>query len=542
MKKNLCILLAVALMLTSTVGCGSNSKANEYTPKEITVVDGKEMVDNMYVEGYPIVKDKVTINLMGIYETRQTYFEDMELFKEIEERTNVDINWELIPQTDWDQKKNLKLASGTYPDAFYGGITDHDITKYAPQGIFIPLDDLIDKYAPNIKKIFEKYPAYEKSCRSTDGKIYSLSRIYVDPGAYNPDQLFINKKWLDKLGLEVPTTMDEFYNVLMAFKTKDPNGNNKADEIPFTGRFNHFIQGYHSLFGAYGRPDFTGKGMYSHFIVEDGNKVVFTADKEEYRTAIRELHKFFKDGLFDQEIFTQDVKQYFAKGKTEDVTVGSFMLWNRGNMVGPERAKDYVPVPPLKGSDADPVWIKEMSGNSPVTEFAITSQCKYPEIIIRWIDQFFDEELSVRAAWGPIVKSENGPATFAVRNTDQSFDDYRFKNAPIFGPCVVYEDYYGRVVEMPDSMVEKYEIMKEHYEKYMTATSITGLKLTPEETEWFTANAVDINNYVNDHQARWLLEGGVDEEWDKYIEGLKALNIDKHIEMMTEAYNRNYVS
>lgn len=538
MKKVLCAILSLCLMLTMLAGCGSKKNSGSDAPKETTVVDGKKMLGNMYVEGDQIVKDPVTFHLMSSYETRQQNFEDMDLFKEMEEKTNVNIEWELITSTDWDQKKNLKLASGTYPDAFFAGITDQDVTKYAPQGIFIPLDDLIDQYAPNLKRTFEQHPDFEASCRATDGKIYSLSTLIVDPGAYNPDQLFINKTWLDKLGLKVPTTMDEFHDVLTAFKNDDPNGNGKPDEIPFSARFDNYIQGMGSMFGAYGRPDVGGRGLYSHFVVEDGDKVVFTADKEEYKKAISELHKFFEEGLFDEEVFTQDVKEYFAKGKTEEMTLGSFVLWNRGNMVGPERVGDYVAVPPMKGTDAEPVWLKEVNGNSPATCFAITNQCENPEILVRWIDQFFDEETSVRAGWGPIVKNENGPASFEAGATDQSFDDYRYENAPIWGPCAIYEDFYGRVVDMPEMMTEKVDIMNESYAKYMTVSSLPPLKFTQEESDWFVANGVDINNYVKDHQAHWLLEGGIEEEWDEYISGLKALNLDKHVEMMTTAYNR----
>lgn len=530
--------MIAASMLMTACGAKGNKPGNTAADvAEVEVVDGKEMIGNMYVEGYPIVKEPMTFTMMSRYETRQTKFGEMDFFKKINEKTNIDIDWELVASTDWVQKKNLKLASGVYPDAFYAGIDDKDVALYGPQGIFIDLEDYINKYAPNIKKAFEKYPEFEASCRAVDGKIYSLSSLYVDPGAYNPDQLFINKTWLDNLGLEVPTTVDEFYDVLKAFKTQDPNGNGIADEIPYSARFDSHIQGYHSLFGAFGRVDINGKNEYSHFVVEDG-EVVFTADKEEYKTAIAELHRFFAEGLFDEEIFTQDMKQYFAKGKTQEMTLGAFTLWNRANMVGPERVEDYVPVGPLKGTDKDPVWTREVGASGGETTFAITNQCENPEVVIRWIDTFFDEVTSVETAWGPITEGENGIYTFDATDSDQSFDDYRYQQAPIWGPALVAADFYDRVVEMPYTMVEKVEIMKEYYEKYMTNETLPFLKFTEEETEWFTSRGADINNHVEDYQSKWLLNGGIEEEWDDYILGLEQLGIDTHVENMRNAYAR----
>ncbi len=536
MKKTLSLLIATAIILSLFAACGTSSQqAGATSQAQPTVVDGKEMVGNMFVEGLPIVQEEMTFELMTYYETRQTDFEEMDLFMQLEESTNINIEWELVNVADWDQKKNLKLASGDYPDAFFAGIDDQDVSDYKEH--LIPLDDLIEQYAPNISAVFEKYPDFEASCRAIDGNIYSLSTLVVDPGAYNPDQLFINKTWLDALDLEVPTTMDEFYDVLTAFKNDDPNGNGIADEIPFSARQDNYIQGLHSLFGAYGRVDIGGRGIYSHFVVEDGSdEVVFTADKEEYYTAISELHKFFEAELFDKEIFTQDIKQYFAKGQTEEMTLGAFVLWNRGNMVGPDRVDDYVAVAPLIGPDGDQIWTREVNGNTPSTTFAITNQCENPEVLIRWIDEFFAEELSVRAAWGPIV--EGDPATFEAAASDQSFDDYRYQHSPIWGPLAVYEDYYGRVVEMPEMMIEKVDIMEEYYQEFMTNSSIPPLKFSEEENDWFTTNGTDINNHINDHQARWLLQGGIEEEWDEYLAELEGLKISEHVTYMNDAYKR----
>ncbi len=535
MKRTLSFLLASTMVLSALASCGGNQAPTPQTPTEVSVVDGKEMLGNMYLEGEKILEEPMTFQFMSFYETRQTAFGDMAFFQEIAQRTNVNIQWELVPTADWSQKKNLKLASGVYPDAFFAGMTNTDVTTYSAQGVLIPLDDLIEKYAPNITALFQQYPEYKASCTAIDGKIYSLSSWIVDPGGYNPDQLFINKTWLDNLGLPVPTTTEEFYEVLTAFKNDDPNGNGIQDEIPFSARYNNYIQGFHSLFGSYGRVDFSGNGSYSHFVVED-DKLVFTANQPEYKTAVTELHRYFAAGLFDQEIFTQDTKQYFAKGKTEEMTLGAFVLWNAGNMVGPEREGDYVPVAPLIGPDGHQIWTRETSGNSASTTFAITNQCTNPEVLIRWLDAYLDPDVAIEAAWGPT--QGEAPKSFTQGGEGQSFDDYRYQQAPIWGPSVVPEDYYGTLVETPEMMLSKMEIMEEYYLPYMTNHSLPPLKMTQEEQDWFAGTGADINNLINDNQAKWLLNGGIESEWDTYVAQLEKLGIDQHIAYMQAAYDR----
>ena len=99
--------------------------------------------------------------------------------------------------------------------------------------LFIALNDLIDQYCPNLKAEMAKRPGAEERITAPDGNIYSLP--FLGRSGNGWINSFINQPWLDKLGLEMPTTLDEFYEVLKAFKTQDPNGNGIADEIPYAG-------------------------------------------------------------------------------------------------------------------------------------------------------------------------------------------------------------------------------------------------------------------------------------------------------------------
>ena len=153
-------------------------------------------------------------------------------WQEVEAQTNVKWDIQSALGVEIEEKKNLLLNSGKYPDVFYkANLTPDQVNKYGSEGVFIALNDLIDQYCPNLKAEMAKRPGAEERITAPDGNIYSLPFLgRSDNGWINS---FINQPWLDKLGLEMPTTLDEFYEVLKAFKTQDPNGNGEADEIPF---------------------------------------------------------------------------------------------------------------------------------------------------------------------------------------------------------------------------------------------------------------------------------------------------------------------
>lgn len=551
-KKAATCMVAVSMVVALLSGCGGKKtdpavdapKAEEKENAQAGQdTDGREMVGNMYTTGYPIVKEKETFHIVVSFDTRQQKFNEMEFFKELEEQSNIHIEWELIESQDFEQKKNLILASGDYPDAFFRGITLTDLNTHVPQGVFIPISDYLE-YMPNLNAVFDARPDFKNLCTYFDGNIYSIGYAAEDPCQYQPDEMYVYKPWLDELGLDVPENTEEFYQMLKAFKEQDPNGNGIADEIPFSASPGG-ARGFHSLSGAFGPAVYFGdansKGA-ENFVYEEDGVVKFGANTESWKNFIKYVNRMFTEGLFDQEIFTQDSKQYFAKGKTEEVTLGAFTLWNSSNMAGAERGKDYVAVSTLEGPDGNRNWIHHAYNNGTVSgsNFAITSACEHPEILVRWLDQFYEKKTSVEALWGP-VEEKDGKYTFVQRSEDQSFDDFRYWNSPVFGPGAVFaEDYESGLVEMPEMMVDKMNEIETYYNIYPKTNMIPPLKFTEEETQWLQTTGADIITYTYDNMAKWMMKGGIDEEWDAYLKQLEALGVDKHIEVLQGAYDRDY--
>ena len=242
----------VAALLAGCGGTGNTAGTEEGGVEEQTVqsADGREMVGNMYTTGYPIVEKTETFHIVASFDSRQQKFNDMEFFKKLEEQSNIHIEWEFIESQDYEQKKNLILASGDYPDAFFNYISDTDLNTHVPQGVFVPINEYLE-YAPNLSKVFEEHPDFKKLCTYFDGNIYSIGYAAEDPCQYQPDEMYVYRPWLDKLGLDIPETTEEFYQMLKAFKEQDPNGNGVADEIPFSATPGG-ARGFHSLSGAFG--------------------------------------------------------------------------------------------------------------------------------------------------------------------------------------------------------------------------------------------------------------------------------------------------
>jgi putative aldouronate transport system substrate-binding protein len=527
MKKGLnffsAVMLSSVLLLTA---CTSNETSNKQ----------KESKSAFNKTGLPIVNESITLNFVSPKAPLAPNYNEMAIVQQLEEMTNVHIEWNNIPGDGYQEKKNLMLASGDLPDAFYKAeFTDQDIVKYGQSGALIPLEELIEEYAPNIQKLFERRPEIKSMVTAPDGHIYSLPRAEEMGLSSVPNFHSINKTWLDKLGLEVPSTLEEYHEVLKAFKEKDPNGNGKQDEIPLSFMYNFWTGNFGDMFGSFNMPD-----NVDHRIVRDG-KVIFTAAQPEYKEAIEYYHKWVKEGLIDQESFTQDATQYLAKGKTEDPTLGSYIWWETEEVVGPERKDDYVLLPPLEGPNGDIVVGRSNYSEYERGAFVITSSNKHPEITMRWVDQLYEPKMSAQISWGPIgeiyEEDENGMLVNKELPEGTAMGELRQKVAPN-GPTAVLREDFGTVVDMEPRAKERLDHIKNIYAPYLEEENYPQIFFSPEELDTINQIEVEIKEFVNQKQAHWLMEGGIEKEWDDYLKQLNDMGLEQLMEIYQEGLDR----
>ena len=208
--------LGLSLILTlSLFGCSSGTAQTADLDPDTPVED----------VAFPLKETKELSFITSAPATTTQEPNDKLIFQRLEKQTNVHIDWTCFVDDQFADKKNLALAQfGNLPDGlFTAGMNDYDLLRYAKQGIIIPLENLIDKYMPNLQAVFEKYPEYRTMVTAPDGHIYSfpwIEQLGEGKEAIQAigDIPYINKKWLDFLGLEVPTTTDELEQALIAFR------------------------------------------------------------------------------------------------------------------------------------------------------------------------------------------------------------------------------------------------------------------------------------------------------------------------------------
>ncbi|MTH54944.1 extracellular solute-binding protein [Bacillus mangrovi] len=519
MKKGVKAVSALMISTVCLLGACSNQTSGEKEKSEAA----------FNKTGLPIVEEKVTLNFVSPKAPLAPNYGEMDIVKSLEKSTGVHIKWNNIPSEGYQEKKNLMLSSGDLPDAFYDAqFSDTDIITAGANGSIVPLEDLIEKYAPNIQKVFEKRPELKQMVTAPDGHIYSLPRAEEMGLGAVPNFHSINKAWLDKLGLKMPETLDEYYKVLKAFKEKDPNGNGKQDEIPLSFMYNFWTGNNGDLFAPFGMADNT-----EHRIVRDG-KVIYTAVQPEYKEAIKYYHEWVKEGLIDPESFTQEAPQYLAKGKTEDPSLGSYIWWETEEVVGPERKGDYVLLPPLKGPDGTQLIGRSNNSDYGRAAFVITSANKNPEITMRWADQLYEPKMSAQISWGPIgtifEEDENGMLVNKEIPKDVAMGELRQKVAPN-GPVVILKEHFGTVVDMEPRAKERLKDLKAIYEPYLEKENYPQVLFSEQDLQTKEQIEAEIKEVVNQKQAQWLLEGGIEEEWDDYVQQLEDMGLSEMMQI-----------
>lgn len=523
------MLLASVMVFTA---CGSDSNNGDDTGVDFNK------------EGLPIVDEdtELVLDIAGRYSDANdsASWDDKELFKELEEMTGIKVNWELTPEQGWTEKRNLLLNSGNLPDVFLG-LSTSDIPKHGSQGTLIPLEDLIEEYAPNLTAIFEKHPEVKRQVTAPDGHIYSLPL-----GAWHEPEgavrLWINKSWLDEAGLELPETADEFKEALRAFKELDVNGNGDPDdELPYLHLYfegsENYVNGICQAFGVSSPDPLVINGEVIYPMAEDG-----------YKTCINFYAELYDEGLINQDAFTITWDEYLARVARDEIsTVGTIYGYSPATTVQNESYRDeYVAVPPLKGPNNEeiiPASQKVVSQGA----FAITSANEHPEATIRWIDQVYDPEMSLKFSEGPnrLEKLEDGTYDLIPNPEDKTVIQWRYQESPANYFVYFVDQEMKDSINLSDAGETDHLEWLDYHEKYREGkedeVAYPPVMFTDEEADKISRYETDIMTYTNKMTAEWTVNGGISEEdWEDYLSTLHDMGLEDMIEVYQEAYD-NYM-
>lgn len=496
-----------------------------------------------------IAQEKPTLRVIVVTHPLTKDVDKMPHLKAMADTAGVKIVWEQYRATFYEKKQAL-LASGDVPDIFisgwWGTIEDADFARYP--GLYQPLDDLITKYAPNVQRMFKEHPELKILSTSPDGHIYSLPK-YQRFWPRNTIRQMVNKNWLDKLGMKPPKTWEELYQVLKAFKTKDPNGNGKADEIPIdwapgTGSFNVTV-----LLSGYGIvSSFTdGTGWY----VEDGKVKNYFMDPR-YKELVKFLNKLYSEGLVNPEVFTQDYTKYQALGRgTEEVPLVGFTFgWEPYDRLGSKWAPQYTVIGPLKPSSkyTGPVyWDFNYFGlNYGRNYIAMTSKCRDKEAAMKFIDQFYNPENGLQVLFGPLgenIKKNKDGSYVILPPKDPKMDPGTWKWTSTLadaGPMYVSDNMKVtlgsdmRALEQYDKVYKPY-LDKVDLEKQVWPGPF--IVYSKEDTDEIARLWTDASSIVSSYYASFISKGNIDTQWDSYTKELEKAGINRIIDIMQKYYD-----
>ncbi len=582
-KRAIGFILIAMLLISSAAGCGSaggtkttiagsNASGLDSAPAE----GGQADASGVSAAGQlPIVKDKLTITCYVDIDPKADV-EKNEFLKYLEEKTNVTLKVTKRPSnaSDTTTTKNLLLASNDYPEVFLMSQTSafsmSEMIKYGTQDkIFIPLNGLIDKYGYELKKLYDQYPQLKQIMVATDGNIYGLNSGDQCHHCGSYPKMWVNMEWLKKLNMPVPTTTEEFEKMLLAFKTQDPGNVGSKNVIPLTAdideTIDYWLVNSFIPYSAHTCKWLTGS---NECYVDESGKVIFSADKPEFKDALAYMHKLYSQGLIDKAAFSQTMEQAKATAMKKPLSVGAFVDMHIGCTIDindKEAYGTYHAIPPLKGPggvqyQSNIYGISSVNQNTSA-QFAITDKCKNPEAAFRVVDYFMDPEVSllksrgtqgvdwdyakpgIPSVLGPDVKYTliNHPTNSDLANTLMNrtlysgcfLDTKEFRNLYTPSPA---EDVLNSDPTYYEARLEKETIPLEKY--YYPYDLPNMLFMSDDDTAKFNEMATNINTYVGKSLAEFVVGSkDINNDWDAYLNDLKNYKLDEFLQLYQKAYD-----
>lgn len=482
-------------------------------------------------------------------------FENLWFYNQLEEKTNVKVKWEPVKEADWSTKLNQMLISGSYPDVIVRG--EIDVENYGvSQGILVPISDYnMEANMPNYYPRLAMNNSGE-ALVATDGKMYKVGYLVAQNVNHDANH-YINKKWLDNLNLEVPTTIEELKTVLLAFRDQDANGNGDAkDEIPFSaggaeGGLIHQTQGIYPHFASFGVP--LQRWVYAS--VQPDNTVVFPGFIPGFREACEYLNFCYTEGLLDPEAFEQAEGAVNDKVNADRVGYTTYLrtkntAWN-ADVIG-----NWISITPPK-ADGFEVSVPRILEVPQVAGTVITKTNPDIERTLRWLDAQFEMDTMMTSANGPLELDDDATLNAVcangaplVKNAEGKYEvayvpenDGLYKIVPVLcGQFYSPGDIYSGTFVMPPHRQERFETSKQYEDAgvlevrsydYLRSFS----KLPAEESDERARLFTDIETFMKDKVTDMILNGVTDAKWESFQTEAKGVGVERYVELFQKGYD-----
>lgn len=482
------------------------------------------------MSGIALAEEKINLTAFQYsLENQNVDFANLWFFQELEEKTGIHVDFQVVKDADWTTQLNLMFA---VPDEMTDMILRNsvDVEEYGvTQGLLMPLDkylteDIMPNYVSrlNLNNAGDSIPA-------SDGKSYYIGYLVAQNVNHEPTW-YINKTLLAELNLEVPTTIDEYTEVLRAFKAA-------GIKYPYSASFTDFgPESIWAQFASFGVP----MTMHLFADIDENDKVVYLGDLPGFRAAVEWLHTLYAEGLMDPESLTQDSNLWAGKVNAGEVASFNYLrLINTA--LTPETYANFESIlpPAAEGCKVTVPQILEI----PTAGAYLTSTNANPEASLKWIDAQLETETMMIAANGKMGEQMiiNEEGKYEVINVPENNGLYSF--VPVaMGQFFAPGEYYTQIYQMAPHRVERYEdsqwyaeagVLQNKSFQYLRDLS----KMSNEDAIECNLIFTELKKFMQESVIDFIKNGVTDASWEEFQNTAKGIGVERYIELYQNAYD-----
>ena len=539
-KKALALLLTL-MLAASMVSCGGNGDSGSSGTSDSTTSTGDASTgSDTSGEAAPTevslpLADGESLSYFIALDANASIvvddYNDNEFFQALEEKTGVHIDWMMNSSSDFVTNFNLMIASNQIPDMVYGVASYYSdgLDASIDDGYFLDLTDKVDEYMPNYQALRKADPQVEIDTMTDSGRLACVYAVYTEEqGPWYGMQM--RKDWLDELGMDVPTTYDEWEAALTGFK----------DQLGAYAPLSLTFNGFDTMNGGLS----AGYGVWATWQLDETGKVNWGPAMDGWKDYLTKMNDWFEKGLIDPDFMAQDA---FMVDLTSVITGKTGAWTSMYTMPSLYEASSEDPdmyIVPVTGpvvNEGDELHLRYRNVYTGTTT-SVSADCSNWELALRWLDYLFSEEGARLANYGvegdTYTMADDGTITF----TDKVLanDQYSFSQAQanfLMPPSSVacYYDWTRELAAVPEKDIESYDVWSSAGQDWTLPT----LSLTQEESVERAAIMTDIETYAKENSTQFIT-GVLDIEtgWDSYISTIQGMNLERAIEITQAAYDR----
>ncbi|MCM1025200.1 MAG: extracellular solute-binding protein [Roseburia sp.] len=465
-------------------------------------------------------------------EENEELYNSLKGIEKIEEATGVDITFRLMTYDEY----NYMIAFGDYPDVMVSNLYTGEVLDLYDKGITMDLTDLILEKSVYLKEIYERRPDIYKEVQTNDGKLIyfpSINPLEEQEDFYRNSYsgLLIRQDWLDRLGLEIPETIEEWHTVLTAFRDQDPNGNGLADELPFDDvRLWTFAPAFGILDGIFVTPE----GRVAYGCMEEG-----------YREYLTVMNQWYREGLISRAAVTGSSKWSEANiiGNLSGSFYGLDNAWRYylPNLQKKAKNADLTAVPiPRAANGVSYCNVSRLSSHIRDLVTVVTTNCKNPEAALKVIDYMYSEEGTTLLTWG--IEGEtyktlpDGSKALLPEALEMNEDSGYLKLHHVAIGHIAFPKYDGETV-----------LLQTYPEEQLTAEMVwadcdtsllypANILFSVEDRKKVNSLMLNIDAYASEQKTAFITGEQSMEKYDDFLETLRTMQIEEVIRI----YQKNY--